>query len=139
MSKPFPKVHNFIRRQFTDLIKGEFVAFICNTNRLSKILDYINRNETGRNVVLVVCRNGEKKDYDKNFHEIKDTIPYLKKAGIFPNLNISLLYKNKPFGPEVIDEVEKELNVRKNRILIGSIHHHHPYEYSELGGVRIIF
>lgn len=139
MSKPFPIIHRFITRQFTDLIKGEFVAFICNTHRLSKILDYINRNETGRKVTLVVCRNGEGKDYDKNFQEIKEALPYLQKAGIFPNLNISLLYKNKPFGPAVIDEVEAELHIRKNRMLIGSIHNHHPYEYSDLGGVRIIF
>ena len=139
MSLPYPSIHRFIAKQFTDLVKGEFVAFICNTHRLSKILDYISRNETGTNVVLIVCRNGETKDYDHNFHEIKETLPFLKKAGIYPNLNISLLYKNKPFGPEIISEVSEQLNIRKNRILIGSIHHHHPYEYSDLGGVRIIF
>lgn len=139
MSKPFPAVHNFINHQFTDLVKGEFVAFVWNAHRLAKILDYINRNETGRNVTLVVCSSGEKKEYDKHFQEIKETLPYIKKAGMFPNLNVSLLYKNEPFGPEVIHKIETELNIRKNRMLIGSIHPHHPYEYSDLGGVRIIF
>lgn len=139
MSKPFPAVHTFINRKFTDLVKGEFVAFVWNAHRLAKILEYINRNETGRNVTLVVCSNGVKKEYDKHFQEIKETLPYIKKTGMFPNLNVSLLYKNEVFGPEVIAEIEDELNIRRNRMLIGSIHPHHPYEYSDLGGVRIIF
>lgn len=139
LTSGIPRIHTLIEVKFNDLIHGQFVAFICNTYRLHKILDYINRNETGRNVTLIVCRSGEEHDYDKNYDEIQRTIPYLKKAGMYPDLNIALLYKNEPFGPEVIDEVSKELRIRKNRILIGSIHQHHPYEYSDLGGVRIIF
>ena len=49
------------------------------------------------------------------------------------------MYKNKPFGPGAIDEVAKELKMRKNRIFIGSIHDSHSFAYDELGGVRIIF
>src|SRR5258708_1432585 len=138
-TKPFPKLHRYIQHKFDDLIKGKFIVLVHNTYRIHKILDYINRNETGRNITLVVCRDNEQKDYDKTFREIKEILPFLRKAGISPQFNISLLYKNKPFGPQMIDEVSRELNIRKNRILIGSIHKHHPYEYSELGGVRIIF
>jgi hypothetical protein len=65
-------------------------------------------------------------------------LPSLKKAGVFPHLNINLKYVNQHFGPAAIDEVANDLKINKNRILIGSIHHTHEFDYHELGGVRII-
>ena len=57
---------------------------------------------------------------------------------MFPHLTIEVDYRDEEFGPEVIDKVSKEMKVRRNRILIGSIHNSHNFDYEELGGVRIV-
>lgn len=115
------------------MINGRFVVFINHPNRLYEILRYVNRNETGWNIVLVHCGN------KKTFKEIEELLPKLTEAGVFPHFNITLVYKNAEFGPALIDKVSEEFDVRKNRIMIGSIHHFHKFDYEELGGVRIIF
>jgi len=51
--------------------------------------------------------------------EFKDAIDGLKKSGAFKHFDINIVYKDKPFGPELIDEVSRQLKIRKNRILIG--------------------
>ncbi|HEV2402775.1 MAG TPA: APC family permease [Candidatus Saccharimonadales bacterium] len=138
-TRQIPLLNRYIEHTFNDLIQGKFVVLLHNTNRLSRILNYIYRNETGRKVTLVVCKDQDTDKTDHPYKEIAETLPYLQKAGIYPKLQLSLVYNDKPFGPEVIDDISKQFKVRKNRILIGSIHNHHPYNYDELGGVRIIF
>ncbi len=129
-----PGVNGFLRRNFEDLIEGRFVVFIHHVNRLHQILEYINKNETGWNIILVHCQDGEGETYN----DIKNALPVLKKAGVFPHFNIQLVNRKEAFGPQMIDKISKEYKIRKNRILIGSIHHTHPYDYDELGGARII-
>lgn len=120
--------------------KGQFVVFIHHTDRLFKILDYIDRNEIGRHIYLVHCHGDDTEDENEaKYGEIEATLPVLQKSGVFPQFNLQMIHKNKTFGPEVIDEVARELKIQKNKILIGSIHTHHPFDYAELGGVRIIF
>lgn len=137
----FPALHRYLKRHFSDMTEGKFIAFVHHANRLHTLLDYIDRNETGQSVTVVYCNNKDLDDEDdeKNFQEIKETLPYLAKAGFLPHFKVDLKYVNKPFGPDVIDEVSEELGVRKNRILIGSIHAFHQFNYDELGGVRIVF
>ncbi len=138
-TKYLRKIDEFVYKNFQDVTNGSFVVFIHHVDRLFQVLEYINKNETGRNVILVHCNNGNKEQYDKSLEELKEVLPNLKKAGAFPHFNMDVVYKNKPFSPDLIDEVSKEFKIRKNRILIGSIHDEHPFEYSDLGGVRIIF
>jgi hypothetical protein len=133
ITQGIPRINDFITRNFNDMVEGKFIVFINNTSRIYEILDYVNRNETGWNVILVHCGDRE------SYKEIQDTLPVLKMAGVHPHLNITSYYEPDEFGPEVIDKVSKKFNVRKNRILIGSIHHFHKFDYDELGGVRIIF
>ena len=141
MTRRVRPIHRYIEHTFNDLIKGRYVVLLHNTHRLGKILSYVYWNETGRDVTLVVCRDdtaaGRKPT--QTFKEISEALPYLQKAGLFPRIQLSLLYENRPFGPEVIDELTERLRIRRNRIFIGSIHNHHPYSYDQLGGVRIIF
>jgi len=139
ITKNIPPVHDFLYRSFQDLTNGKFIVFIHHINRLHEILRYIDHNEIGRSIYLVHCNNTGTNEYDKSFKELLDTIPCLEKAGVYPQLTLQVVYKNKPFGPAVISEVSRELRVRKNRILIGSIHKSHPFDYEDLGGVRIIF
>ncbi len=138
LTRSIPFINRYLERSFNDLIQGRFVVLVHNTHRLAKILNYIYRNETGRKVTLVVCRDADK-EHAGVFKEIKDALPFIKKAGMYPHLDVELVYKDKPFTPEMIDEVSEEFQVRKNRMLIGSIHGHHPFTYDQLGGVRIIF
>ncbi len=138
ITRGIPAINNFIRSSFEDITEGKFIAFVHHPQRLYQILDYVNRNETGVNITLVNCKSpGE--DPRRNHRKIAELVPALKQAGVFPHLNLELHYVNEEFGPEVIDKVSKQLRIRKNRILIGSIHHFHPYDYQDLGGVRIIF
>lgn len=138
-TKYLRKIDDIVLQHFEDLTSGRFIIFIHHVNRLYETLEYISKNETGRNVILVHCNNGDKEQYDKSLQELKEVMPNLQKAGAFPAFNIRVVYKSKPFGSELIDEVSKEFKVRKNRILIGSIHKEHPFAYDDLGGVRIIF
>jgi amino acid transporter len=136
--RTFPKIHRYIEGHFSDLTEGKFVAFIHKVERLRPILQYIDRNETGWNIVLVHCDDGGDASREI-FEEIHRTIPVLQKAGFFPHFRISLMQKRMAFGPEAIEVISKELDIRKNRILIGSIHGFHDFEYDSLGGARIIF
>jgi hypothetical protein len=133
-----PKAAKYFIDRFEDVTDGRFIAFIHHPNRLHAILNYIDRNETGWNIILIHCKDKEGRDYDKSYEEIKTLVPTLQKGGVHPHLSIKVVYKEEPFSPKMIDKVSKEYKVRKNRILIGSIHSHHPYDYEELGGVRII-
>lgn len=84
------------------------------------------------------CRNWDNEDDRDRLEEIKKVIPVLKEAGVYPHLNIETHYEDTPFGPDAIKTVSKKFRVRENRIMIGSIHHFHDFEYFDLGGVRII-
>jgi len=143
ISHHIPVVYNFILHHFEDITSGKFVVFVHHLDRLYEILAYINRNEVGRHIYLVHCNNYAgiqgNKEYKKSFEKFKETLPHLQRAGVFPHYSIELLFKNEPFGPKVISEVSKELRVRKNRVLIGSIHKEHEFDYEDLGGVRVIF
>ncbi len=132
-TRQFPTIHSYLENHFTDMIQGKFIIFVRKIDRLYSILDYVNRNETGWNIILVHCEDEEQ------FKEIQSYLPVLKKTGVHSHFNITAVFKDKPFGTEVIEEVSEEYGVHKNRILIGSIHKHHPFGYEELGGVRIIF
>ena len=136
MTKGLPIIHGWIHDRFEELTRGKLVAFVREANRLYPILEYIERNETSWNITLVHCRNNS--NTKEKFEEIKDILPKLQRAGVFPHFKITLLNKSKTFGPAVIDEVAKELNVKKNKMFIGSIHHFHEFNYDDLGGVRII-
>lgn len=133
VSVNIPFVHSYLKNNFNDMIEGKFIVFVRNIDRLYSILDYVNRNETGWNIILVHCED------KKGFEEMKAYLPILKKSGVHPHLNITPVFIDKPFGAAVVEEVTKKYGVHANRVLIGSIHHHHPFGYEELGGVRIIF
>lgn len=139
ISKPNSPLHNWLQKHFNDIINGKYIVFIHNIGRLHEILQYINRNEIGRNIYIVHCNNNNNKQYEKSFKLLKDSLPYLKNAGVFKQFNLFPIYLNEPFGPDAINKISKELKIRKNRILIGSIHHDHPFKYENLGNVRIIF
>lgn len=138
--RPFPHLAQKIAQSSGKFLDNRFVVFVHKTNRLFDAISYIDRNETGRDVTLVHCRDNDCFDeaHDDSYAQLKQILPVLTTAGAFTHFTLKTLYKHKTFGPEVIEEVSKELRIPKNRIFIGSIHHFHEFDYSELGGVRII-
>ena len=86
---------------------------------------------------MVHCKEGT--DSEINYDEIKALIPQLKKAGVFPHFNINLVQMDEAFSPEIVEKASRKFKIHKNRMFIGAIHHFHKFDYSELGGVRIIF
>ncbi len=139
MSRTIPPLHRLLLRKFEYLRKGKFIAFIHHVSRLQPILDYINRNEVGRNVTLVHCNAPDGTKEENSMDEIRQALPHLHKAGFYRNFTIDLVYRDLPFGPDTITTVAKEMKVPRNRVFIGSIHHFHEFDYADLGGVRIIF
>ncbi len=137
ISGSIPRVQSYLEKHFADLTNGTFIAFIHHPRRLYEILEYINRNEVGRNIILVHCRSSE--ESSQSYRELQEMLPVLKKAGVFPHLNLTLEYIDKPFGPAVVNQLSRRHGVRKNRIVIGSIHHEHHFDYADFEGVRIIF
>lgn len=130
----------YLRREFADMTEGRFVVFIKGVSRLERILRYIDTNEVGRDITLVHCsRAGKSADEDQSFQELRRTIPRLQHAGFYPHLRFHLMQIPRAFGPETVTEVAEALDIRRNRIFCGSIHHLHHFDYDELGGVRIIF
>jgi amino acid transporter len=129
----------WLQRHFEDVVAGKYVVFVHHIERLYDVLNYINRNEIGRTIYLIHCNNNDKEHYEKSYKHLQETLPHLQKAGVFDHFKLHLLYKNEPFSPELVNKISKELKIRKNRILIGSIHNEHPFDYEALGGVRIIF
>lgn len=132
-------IHKILTTKFKNLTSGTFVAFIHHPDKLFQILEYINRNETGWNIILIHCNNDGSKNYDQSFKELQMLVTYLQKAGGFSHFNIECIYKNKPFNEEMIEEVSQEYHIDNNKMMIGSIHESHPFNYDDLGGVRIIF
>lgn len=128
-------IHRFIERRFNDVIEGRFVVFIRHTGRLQSILDYINKNETGRHVTFVTCKN---KVHEHTYKQLKHMLPDIQEAGFYKHLKIDVIQYPKEFSPRAIDKISKQLKIHKNRIFIGAIHHEHKFEYDDLGGVRII-
>ncbi len=139
ITRHIPPLHRYFLDHFEDITEGKFVVFINHVDKLYSILRYINRNETGRNIYLVHCKSSRKRGHGPSCMEIKEAIDYLQRAGVFPHLHITFLCKHKAFTPKTIQEVSKELHIRTNRILMGSIHYFHPFDYTDLHGARIIF
>ncbi len=143
ITEKIPFVYKKISQWYQDITgEGTFVVFFHHLNRLHEILKYIDTNEVGKHIYLVHCNNNEEDRPNRNiekFEELQTILPVLKRAGVYPEFTIDPVFLDEPFGPEAITKAAKKFKVRKNRILIGSIHHEHPFDYDDLGGVRIIF
>jgi hypothetical protein len=89
-------------------------------------------------VILIACRDGVTSSIE-GCSKLASIIPVLKEAGVYDHLDITLDTFDMPFGPDAVRHAVQKYRVPANRILIGSIHKEHEFDYDELGGVRIIF
>lgn len=137
-----PKFQNTIVNRFHGIIDGKFVVFVSNPQRLGRILDYIFRNEVGRNIILVHCHGKNKADRvesEKTWKKIDLMLHSMKSLGIFSELNIEVEFFPEVFGPKAIALTVQRFGIAPNRIFVGSIHNSHHFDYDTLGGVRIVY
>lgn len=139
-TRRWPNTQGYILKRFRAMAEGTFVVFLHNPAQFYHHLQYINKNETGKNIIVVHCdchcepvlmRTQE-------FLKLKESMPYLQTLGVFPHFNMTFDYVKKRFSPDIVDAISKKYKISKNRILIGSLHGHHPFNYEDFGGVRII-
>jgi hypothetical protein len=132
-------IKEVIELKFKRVVEGRYIIFLRHLDRLFPTLEYLIRNENNYNVTIVHCGTEDDPKKDTLYQKLQKVIPELQSAGVYPHLNIDTTYKKGKFGPAMVKQVSEEFNIAQNRILIGSIHHTHPFDYEELGGVRIIF
>ena len=78
-------------------------------NGYISLVDYIKRNETSRNIVVVYCGDNDS-HAEKNLEKFRSFMKTFKQAQIFPQLSVDFVVERElPFGPEVIRRyVDKE-------------------------------
>jgi hypothetical protein len=126
----------FTSKMFSQITDSKYAIFVHDAKNLFNLMDYINTNEVGRNIIFVHCKDTELGD--KTFDEIQKALPILRKTGVHNHLKISIVKTHHEFGPEAINDISAKYEIAKNRIFIGSIHDFHYFDYEDLGGVRII-
>ncbi len=137
-SRTFPKLYRLIEPWFEHVVKPKIVLFAHHPHKLYRSLEYILKNETSRNIVIVFCTENteDTRTLLKKFEKYLETF---KEAQVFPKLNLQLVVEDtQEFGPEVIKAYANRYHITRNNIFIGSIHHSHVFNFEDLGGVRII-
>jgi amino acid transporter len=137
-SRVIPKLHALIEPWFQHVIKPKIVLFAHHPHKLYRSLEYILKNETSRNIVIVFCTE-DTENTRQLLVKFEKYIDTFKEARVFPKLNLQLVVDREfEFGPEVVKAYAKHYSITENNIFIGSIHHTHAFNFEDLGGVRII-
>ncbi len=128
----------FVSNALEKIVDQDYVVFIHHPKNLFNLLDYIQKNETGKKIYLVHSQEEGNKE-DKFFREeIKTALPIFQNTGVFPYLDITFVEETGEFNPAMIERVCTKYDVRKNNAFIGAIHEKHDFSYDDLGGVRIV-
>jgi len=122
--------------EIMDITNIRLVLFVRGgaISRLSKAFDYIQRNESSRNIVMVHLYK------EHNSEEEEEILRSLKILGeLFPEIKIEYYPHQGQFGPEMVEALSQELKVPKNYMFIGAPEAKHKFSLEDLGGVRVIF
>lgn len=112
-------------QEFVFFTKGDDVAI------LNKVMQYVQQNETTRNLKIVNVIND-----DEDNRELKKDLEVLDRA--YPEIHIEFIELSGVFGPEMIEELSNKWDIPKNFMFIGSPGNKFPYRVADLGGVRLI-
>jgi amino acid transporter len=125
--------NRYLNKMHLTVTSQEFVFFTKGDNVaiLNKVMQYVQNNETTKNLKIVNVNN----DSGSNELLIKD-LEVLDRA--YPDIHIEFIEMEGIFGPELIDELSKKWGIPKNFMFIGSPGDRFSYRVSELGGVRLI-
>lgn len=133
-----PMLNKAIEPWFRHVVKPRIILFAHHPKKLFKALEYIQKNETSRNIAVVYCANDNHNhtDFTADFEAF---VKFFKEASVFPNFDIELVAERTlVFGPECIKAYANRYRLSRNNIFIGSIHDSHDFSFEDLGGVRII-
>ncbi len=112
-------------QEFVFFTKGDDVAI------LNKVMQYVQNNETTRNLKIVNVIQGHISN-----EALKVDLEVLDRA--YPDLHVEFIEIDGIFGPDLISELSEKWNIPKNFMFIGSPGDKFSYRVSELGGVRLI-
>jgi len=96
---------------------------------LYRALEYVRKNETSRNLVLVVLRKKMKMLGQKRKQKlITEYINVFTAGRVFPNFKIDFLIESEDlFGPEVVHKYAHRFRLSLNNVFVGSIHESHDF------------
>jgi amino acid transporter len=137
-TKSWPWLHRYVEDWFNHVIEPKIVLFAHHPQKLYQSLEYIRRNETSRNISVVLCRSDKSvsAEWTKEFAKY---VELFKEARVFKDLKIDLVVEPQLiFGPEAVKAYANRYRIHRNNIFIGSIHETHNFSFEDLGGVRII-
>ncbi len=140
LSKRIPFIYKRALPLLEHVTRPKIIVFAHMPEKLFASLEYIRRNETSLNIVVVHCRQGvQSEDRQKILNKFNEYLKFFKEAKIFPQFNLELAIEEElPFGPEVVRKYASRFRLSFNSIFVGSIHESHPFDFEDLGGVRII-
>jgi len=122
--------------EIMDITNIRLVLFIRGgaLSRLSKAFDYIQRNESSRNILVVHLYKEHNPEEEE---EIRRSLKILEE--LHSDLKIEFITRHGYFGPKMVETLSQELKVPKNYMFIGAPEDKHHFSLEDLGGVRVIF
>ncbi|MEZ4337828.1 MAG: APC family permease [Sandaracinaceae bacterium] len=124
----------FVRDKI-DEINGRVVVYFTrgdDSALLNRAALYVMQNEQTNRLKVVHV-------YDDEGEIPKDLSTKLRDIDrLYPDLRIDFLMVKGTFGPELIEQLSKRLNVPKNYMFIGTPSDRFPHRIEALGGVRLI-
>ncbi|RLA93494.1 MAG: APC family permease [Deltaproteobacteria bacterium] len=119
-----------------DITSQEVLVFTRGGNlpKLRRAFDYIIKNEDSHKVYVVYLQN--KKD-EKVIKDLQADLEVLNRT--YPEIEIEFICREGTFGPQVVRQFSKELNIPINNMFIGAPEEKHDFTIQDLGGVRVIF
>ena len=141
VTKPVPILNKYAVQLFEHVTKPKIIVFAHTPEKLYKSLEYIHKNETSRNIVVVYCAaSTDAKDQQEQVVErFAQYIRWFKDARVFPHFALEFMVETElEFGPEVVRKYASRFRINLNNIFVGTIHDSHEFSFDDLGGVRII-
>jgi amino acid transporter len=140
LTKRVPWLYKIVYPWFEHVTKPKIIVFAHTPDKLFKALDYIRKNETSRNLVIVYCVGRKMTEHPKErIKKFEEYLHVFKEGNVFPHFTIEFLTEMEtPFGPDVIRRYANRFRVSLNNVFVGSIHEFHDFSFEDMGGVRII-
>jgi len=140
LTKGTPFLHKRMLSMFAHVTRPKIIIFSNSPEKLYKSLQYVYKNETSRNVLVIHCSScDDPKESQAILVRFQEYITLFKQAGVLPLLNVELIADEElPFGPETVRHYAHHFHLSLNNVFVGSIHETHSFSFEDLGGVRII-
>jgi amino acid transporter len=140
LTKPLPFLYVLMNKLFLHVTKPKIIVFAHTPAKLFRSLEYIKKNETSRNIIVVYCAKDAEDDRpEAHTQTFEQYIQFFKEARVFPLFSIEFLVeREQTFGPEVVRKYANRFRIHLNNVFVGSIHESHDFTFEDLGGVRII-